>query len=94
MKKMLAIALSLSLLAPTVQAKGLMKKLIIGGAIVYGANALAKNQQQNQYPQQYPNQPYQQPGQYGQRYDQNNPQYYRNQQYYPNQVDRPYSPNY
>jgi hypothetical protein len=96
MKKMIALAISLSLLAPVANA-GILKKLIIGGAIVYGANALANNYKQKQ---QQP-QPYQQPNQYGQYQQQypqqqyqQNPQYQNYQQYQPNQVNRPYSPNY
>ena len=102
MKKMIALAISLSLLAPVANA-GILKKLIIGGAIVYGANALANNyKQKQQQPNQQYQHPSQQPNQYGQhpqeynqqpQYNQN-PQYQNAPQYQPNQVNRPYSPNY
>lgn len=61
MKKLVTMVLCASLMAitPAVQAKGLLKKIIIVSAIGYGAHAIAKNQQQKnqQTPQQpqYPN---------------------------------------
>ena len=77
MKKMIILAISLSLLAPVAQA-GIMKKIFIGGAIAYGANALANNHTKKQ---QKPTPQYQQPNQ-------------KNEQNQPNQVNRTYSPNH
>lgn len=77
MKKMIILAIFLSLLAPVAQA-GIMKKIILGGAIAYGANALANNHKQKQ---KKPTPQHQQPNQ-------------KKEQNQPNQVNRLYSPNY
>ena len=74
---MITLAIFLSFLVPVAQA-GIMKKLVIGGAIAYGANALANKHKQKQ---QKPTPQHQQPNQ-------------KNEQNQPNQVNRPYSPNH